>query len=224
MTDFLRKISAIFWKDVLAELRTKETIFSVLVFAILVIVIFDFAFDASSETLKNLAPGVLWVAFTFAGILSLNRSFAREKERGCLEGLIMCPVDRTVIYTGKMMSCLVFMLIVEIIVIPVFSVLFDLPLFLPRLWLIVFLATLGFAGVGTVFSALAVHTKSRDIMLPVLFFPIVVPLIITATEATKNVFLGTAWSDLTVQLAIIGAFDIIFLIVPALMFEFILEE
>jgi len=220
----LNKIWAILWKDIRCEFRTKDTIASVLVFSILVIVVFHFAFDPGSEMFEEMAPGVLWVAFTFAGVLGLNRSFVREKEQGCLEGLMMSPVDRAGIYVGKMLSCLVFMLVVEAIVLPVFSVLFDLPLVLPRLWLIVFLATIGFAGVGTVFSALAVHTRARDIMLPLLLFPLIIPVIIAATEASEKALLGAAWSEMAISLGIIGAFDVVFLIVPALVFEFVLEE
>ncbi len=222
MRKSLGKVSVILWKDILSELRTRDIVTSVLLFAILVMVIFNFAFEAAQVGL--VAPGILWVTFTFAGVLGLSRSFALEKDKGCLEGLMLCPVDRGVIYLGKMLGILAFMLIVEAIVLPIFSVFFNLPIFTPELVLIVVLATIGFVSVGTLFSALAVNTKAREIMLPILFFPIVAPVIIAAVKATGLALAGESWSSLSSWLQIIAAFDIIFLVVSSLVFEFIIEE
>jgi heme exporter protein B len=147
-----------------------------------------------------------------------------EKEKGCLEGLMLCPVDKDTIYLGKMLGSLIFMLIVEAIVLPIFFIFFDLPLFQPRLALIVVLATIGFISVGTLFSALAVHTRAREIMLPILFFPIVAPLIIAAVKASGLVLQGEPWGSLSSWLPIIIVFDIIFLVVSAVVFEFVIEE
>jgi len=224
LKEFWGKTFAIVWKDILLELRTKDIVISVLVFALLVIVTFSFAFEPGSEGLETVAPGVLWVAFSFAGMLGLNRSFALEKDRGCLEGLMLCPVDRDVICLGKMLGSLIFMLIVEAIVLPMFCLLFNLPLFLPRLALIAVLATVGFVAVGTIFSALAVHTRAREIMLPILFLPIVSPVIIAAVKASGLVMSGEAWSSLSSWLGMILAFDAIFLVVSSLLFRFIIEE
>lgn len=213
---------AILWKDILSELRTRDIIVSVLVFALLVIVIFNFAFDPAR--IRLVASGVLWVALTFAGVLGLNRSFVLEKDKGCLEGLMLCPVSREIIYLGKLLGNLLFMLIVAIIVLPIFFILFNLPVFNPELILIVLLATIGFASVGTLFSALAVNTKARDIMLPILFFPIVAPVIIAAVKATGLVLDGEPWSSWASWLQIMIAFDVIFMVVSSLVFEFIIEE
>ena len=139
---FWGKVIAITWKDVLSEMRTKEIVFSVLVFTLLVIVIFNFAFGASQEMIALVAPGMLWVTFTFAGVLSLNRSFIPEKEEGCLEGLMACPISREVIYVGKMLGILLFMLIIEAITLPVFAFLFNLAVLSPQLVAIVVLATM----------------------------------------------------------------------------------
>jgi len=181
---FLQKVLAIVQKDVAVELRTKEMLSSMFVFALLVIVIFNFAFELRIENVRQVAPGVLWVTFTFAGMLGLNRSFVLEKDKGCLEGLLLCPVDRSAIYFGKMLGNVIFMTMVEAIILPIFSVLFNVSLFHPVLLLIVVLGTLGFAGVGTLFSAMAVHTRAREVMLPVLLFPVVVPAMIAAVKAT----------------------------------------
>jgi len=219
---FLGKVLTILWKDILSELRTRDIVVSVLVFALLVIVIFNFAFEP--ERVGLVAPGILWVALTFAGVLGLSRSFVLEKDNDCLEGLMLCPVDRGVIYFGKMLGSLTFILVVAVIVLPIFFILFNLPIFRPELVLIVVLATIGFASVGTLFSALAVNTKAREIMLPILFFPIVVPVIIAAVKATGLVLAGESWDSLSPWLQVMVAFDIIFIVVSSLVFEFIIEE
>jgi len=224
MKELFTRIFAIFWKDILSELRTKEIATSVLVFALLVVVIFNFAFEAGADTTGLVAPGILWVAFTFAGVLGLNHTFASEKENSCLEGLMLCPVERHVIYWGKLVGSFTFMLVVEAIITPIFLALFNLPIFMPRLALIIVLTTLGFASVGTLFSALAANTKARDIMLPILFLPIVVPIIIAAVEATGLVMDDKSWGEMSTWLQVLIAFDVIFLVASAFVFEFVVEE
>ncbi len=221
---FWGKVIAITWKDALSEMRTKEIVFSVLIFTFLVIVIFNFAFNASQETMRLVAPGILWVTFTFAGVLSLNRSFILEKEEGCLEGLMVCPISREVIYVGKMLGSLLFLLIIEAIALPIFAFLFNLEVLSPQLIVITVLTTVGFVAVGTLFSALAVNTKAREMVLPILFFPIVVPLIISAVKASGLALSGEPWSGLSPWLQIIAAFDAIFLVVSFLIFAFVIEE
>lgn len=218
----LSKVFAILWKDILSEARTRDVATSVFVFALLVIVVFSFAFEPGK--IELVAAGILWVAFTFAGVLGLSRSFVLEKDKGCLEGLMLCPVDRGAIYLGKMLGSLTFMLVIEAVLLPIFGVLFNQPLLAPELVLIVVLATIGFAAVGTLFSALAVNTKSREIMLPILFFPIVIPVIIAAVKATELVLADGSWSSLSSWLELMVAFDVVFLIVAPLVFEFVIEE
>jgi heme exporter protein B len=221
---FLKKAVVITRKDILSEMRTKEIIFSALLFALLVIVTFNFAFGGSQENLRLLAPGILWVTFTFAGILSLNRAFIPEKEEGCLEGLMVCPISREVIYIGKMLGSLLFMLIIEIIALPVFALLFNLGVFSAQLIIITLLATIGFVAVGTLFSALAVNTKAREMVLPILFLPVIVPLIISAVKASEMTLSGTSWGGLASWLQIIVAFDVVFLVVSFWVFAFVIEE
>jgi len=220
---FWRNVIAITWKDALSQMRTKELVSSVLVFTLLVIVIFNFAFGASQETMRLVAPGILWVTFAFAGVLSLNHSFILEKEEGCLEGLMVCPISREVIYVGKMLGSLLFMLIIEAIALPIFAFLFNLILSL-QLVVITVLTTVGFVAVGTLFSALAVNTRAREMVLPILFLPIVVPIIICAVRASGLALSGEPWGSLSSWLQIIGAFDVIFLVVSFLIFAFVIEE
>lgn len=220
----IAKVFAIVRKDLLSELRSKEIAVSILLFALLVIVVFSFAFDPDTEAIEIIAPGVLWIAFTFAGMLGLSRLFAAEKEKGGLEGLMLCPVERDLIYWGKLVGVFLFMLIVEAVITPVFLVLFDLRLWVPELGLISVLATLGFASVGTLFSAMAAHTRAGDITLPVLFIPVTVPVIIAAVKAAEAALGGEPFSEMVSWLGIITAFDAIFLVVSGFVFEFVLEE
>ncbi len=221
---FWRKVIAITWKDALAEMRTKEIISAVLVFTLLVIVIFSFAFGTSPDVVKQVASGMMWVTFAFAGVLSLNRSFIMEKEEGCLEGLMVSPVSREAIYVGKMLSSLLFMLVIEAVALPMFSVLFNLNIISVQQIVIIFLTTVGFVAVGTLFSALAVNTRAREMVLPILFFPIVAPVIISAVKASDLAISSGPWSGLVPWLQVITAFDAIFLVVSFLIFAFVIEE
>lgn len=218
------KISTIFWKDLLCELRTKNIVISVLVFALLVLVIFNFTFGPQTEIMASVSIGILWVAFTFAGMLGLNRSMVTETEKDCIKGLMLCPVERDIIYFAKVLSSFTFILAVKIIVLLIFSVLFNLPILVPEIFLIMLLTTLGFAAVGILFSVIAANTKAQEIMLPILFLPIVVPLLLSAIKATELVLAGELWGALLPWLGIIGAFDAIFLTVSAFVFEYVIEE
>lgn len=221
---FVRKVMAIVWKDLVAELRTKEIFTSMFIFALLVVIIFNFAFELRRVEIDAIGPGILWVAFTFAGVLGLNRAFVLEKDRGCLEGLMLCPVDRSAIYVGKLVGNLIFMTVMEAIALPIFAILSNMPILQPGLIPIIFLGTLGFAAVGTLFSAMAVNTRTREVMLPVLLFPIVVPVIIAAVKATGQVLGGKPLSAVAGWLNMLITFDVIFLVVAFLTFEFVVEE
>lgn len=221
---YWQKIMTVTWKDTISEMRTREIISSVLVFTLLVIVIFNFAFGTNQTTINLVAPGILWVTFTFAGVLSLNRAFVPEKEQGCLEGLMACPVSREVIYVGKMLASLLFMLIIEAIALPILAFLFNLPVLSLQIIVITVLTTIGFVTVGTLFSALAVNTKAREMVLPILFLPVVIPIIISAVMASGTALAGGSWSELASSLQIIAVFDVIFLVVSFLVFTYVIEE
>ncbi len=211
------------WKDITSEMRTKEIATSLVAFALLVIVVVSFTLEPGQNT-SSIAAGILWVALTFAGVLGLSRSFVIEKDKGCLQGLMLCPVDRSILYLGKMLSILVFMIAVEIIILPVFIVLLDQSGFPPQLAVIALLATIGFAAVGTLFSAMAVNTKAREVMMPLLFLPVASPVIIAAIKSTGLVLSGESWGAIASWLGIMAAFDAIFLAVSPLVFEFVIEE
>ncbi|PWH15069.1 MAG: cytochrome C biogenesis protein [Ardenticatenia bacterium] len=225
MMHHLRKILAIVAKDLAAELRTREMLGAMFVFALLVIFIFNFAFELRAENQRALAPGVLWVAITFSGMLGLSRSFIREKDRGSLEGLLLAPVDRGVIFLGKMLGNALFIAVIDFIVLPVFVVLFNIPVTaLPPLAVIAVLGTIGLSGVGTLFSAMAVHTRAREVLLPVLLFPLIVPVILSAVKLSAAVIDNLPFAEAQQWLSLLLAFDIVFAVLSFLFFDYVVEE
>jgi heme exporter protein B len=223
---YLRKILAIVWKDIIAELRTKEMFSAMFVFAVLVIVVFNFAFDlrVSGQRVREVAPGALWVAFAFAGILGLNRAFASEKDGGCLEGLLLAPVDHTAIYFGKMISTALFMVFVEALMLPVFTAFFGVNLFDLRLVFIVLLGTVGFAGVGTILSAMTAQTRAREVLLPILLLPVAAPVLIAAVKATSGILDGLTMAEIATWWQLLLAFGVLFPAVAFMTFDFIVKE
>ena len=222
----LRQIWAVFHKDLILEFRTKEVLLAMLVFGLLVLVILNFSFESTREESRLLAPGILWVAFTFAGILGLNRSFALEKENHCLEGMLLAPLDPGCIYLGKWLSSTTFMLIAEAFLLPTFIVLFDLSVqpVLLRLLLVILLGTSGYCAVGTLFSAVAANTKMREVMLPILVFPVVVPVLIAAVESCAVLFSAGQMVDYYKGLRILIGCNLIYVTVSYLTFSYVLEE
>jgi heme exporter protein B len=219
---FFAQVGAILWKDVRCELRSKQTWTGMGLFALLVLVIFNFAFDLRVDNKAAVAPGALWVAFIFASLLGLGRTIAAEREQGSMDRLLLCPVDRKAIYLAKLLGNLLFIGVVEIVALPVFAALFDVPLFVGALIPIVLLGTLGIATVGTLFSAMAAATRARDLLLPILVFPMIVPIVIGAVRATGALLAPSA--NEPPWLGLIIAFDIIFLSVSMLTFQYVIEE
>jgi len=224
MRDALASIWAIVRKDVVAELRTKETLSTMLIFVLLTVVIFNFAFDLRVDNVRQVTPGMLWVAFVFAGVLGLSRSFILETDKGCLDGLLMTPADRSIIYFGKAIGNIIFMLVVEAIALPVFSILFNLLLVRLDVILVVLLGTIGFAAVGTLFSAMTANTRAREVLLPILLFPVALPLILAAVKATAGILDGAPLGELRNWLGLLIGFDIIFLAIAYMTFDYVVES
>ncbi|MEA3335666.1 MAG: heme exporter protein CcmB [Chloroflexota bacterium] len=222
--DYLRKVGAIVWKDVTAELRTKDILSSMLVFALLSVVIFQFAFDLRADNVRLVLPGVIWISITFSGVLGLSRSFILEQDRGSMEGLLLAPMDRSAIYFGKFLGNLLFIFIMELVLLPVASVFFNIWLLTPSLILVLVLGTFGFAAVGTLFSALSINTRAREVMLPILLFPIMVPVLIAGVRATGSLLDGETLGDISHWLRLLLAYDAIFFAAAFLLFDFVVEE
>lgn len=218
---FFEQVLAILWKDIRCELRSKQTWMSMGLFALLVLVIFNFAFDLRVDNKAAIAPGVLWVAFVFASLLGLGRTIAAEREKGLMDRLLLCPVDRKAIYLAKLLGNLLFIGVVELVALPVFAALFNIPLF-GELLPIVLLGTLGIAAIGTLFSAIAAATQARELLLPILIFPLIVPVVIGAVRATGSLMAPSVGEP--PWLGLITAFDVIFLSVAMLSFGFVVEE
>lgn len=221
---FLRAMAAVVWKDLAAELRSRELISAMLVFALLVILIFNFALELDARARYSVTAGVLWVTFAFAGTLGLNRSMSMEKDRGCLDGLLLAPVDRSAIYFGKAIGNLAFMLIVEAIVLPVYSLLYNQNLFVPGLLLVILLGSIGYVMVGTLLASMAVQTRTREILLPILLFPVILPILIAAVKGSSGFLQGLDLADIMPWINLMLVYDVIFTAVAFMTFDYIVEE
>jgi heme exporter protein B len=223
-TNFWQTIKAIIWKDLAVEFRNREMLSSMLVFALIVMVIFNFALELQPNIQKELTSGILWVLFSFAGTLGLNRSMAVEKDRGCLDGLLLAPVDRSAIFFGKAISNLILMMIVEMIILPIYSILYSVNLFQPGLIFVILLGSIGYITVGTLLSSMVIQTRSRDIMLPILLFPLVIPVLIAAVKAGAGFLMNVEMSDILPWINLLVVYSIIFLTIALLVFDFVVEE
>ncbi len=224
--DTLRASLAIFRKDLMAERRTKDVSIAILLFGFTVAVAFAFAFDPTSDEARRIAGGLLWLAFLFASLLGLNRSFARETANDCLQGLRLMPVDLGSIYLGKLLSNLLFMLAAELVLLPVFNVFFNLNLFERPGWLalILLLGTWGVASLGTIFSAVSANTRMRELMLPMLLLPLTIPVLIAAIESTTILLSGLPMREAELWIKLLAGFDVIFTVLAWLLFDSVVQE
>ena len=210
-------------KDLLLEFRGKYILVSVPIFGFLLIVLFNFALDVTANIASHVAPGILWVAFAFAGVLTMNRAFVREREQGGLEGLLLSPVSRDAIFISKVISSCLFMFVVEIALVLALTIMMNIWMFSVVLVVTVLLTTLGFTTLGTLFSAIAVQTRSREVMLPVLFFPMVIPILIASVEITSQVISGQS-IGIGKWLPFKKIFDALFLLICPWLFGIVMQE
>lgn len=226
MNTLFRPALAVFQKDLMTELKSKQMVTTMLIFAGLVIVTFSFAFDPTSEAVQVLIPGMIWVITIFSGILGLNRSFLSEKQNDQLHGMMTAPVDPSGIFLGKFLANLCFVLIVQGFSIPVLFLLFDYSELTLRTsgWflLIVFLGTFGFIAAGTLLAALSSHSKSSEMLLPVLLFPLVMPVLIAAVQATSLLF-SEGPEAIISWLQLMAVYNVIFFFAGFLLFDYVLE-
>jgi heme exporter protein B len=210
---FARQVLVILAKDLRAEMRTKEAINASLAFALVILLILSFAFDPSEETTREISGGLLWIVFTFAGTLVLNRSFARELPNDCLDALIAAPVPRAALFVGKALASFVLILAVEIVALPVFGIFYNVR-WARQFWpliLVLLLGTWGLTAIGTLFSALTVNIRLREVMLPLLVYPLMIPLLLGAMQLSALLVSGQPITgDMTVWLRLLVGFDIIF--------------
>ncbi|NQV40859.1 MAG: heme exporter protein CcmB [Candidatus Marinimicrobia bacterium] len=222
----MRTAISILKKDLRMEFRSKESILAMWIFSLLIFVIFNFTFEVSRLVMLEIAPGLLWVAFVFSGMFGLNQSFALEKENGNLRAMALMPVDGGQIYVGKFLSVTIIMLMFEALIFPIFIIFYDLHLSLGMFKLIpvILAGTIGFTSLGTILSAVAVHTRNQQILLSLLLWPLVSPIIIWSVTLSGMVLSGEVTEAFYPLLLRVGAFDVIFFTLSYMLFDFILED
>ncbi|MCC6173689.1 MAG: heme exporter protein CcmB [Chloroflexi bacterium] len=216
-------MATLVWRDLVAEARTREVVGGGVAFALLVLVVFNFAIDLRLDNAVDVAPGILWIGFAFAGMLGFGRTFAAERERGTLDGLLLAPIDRGAIYLARVITNAVLMGIVEAVALPAFVALYNVTLAWGPALLVVVLGTIGFSAAGTVVAAIAANTRAREVMLPLLLLPLAVPVLIASVKATA-LALGAHPVEELPWLQLLAGFDVILVATSFLVFEYVLEE
>ena len=225
MSRYLAQLLAVAGKDLRLELRSRERVLSMALFAVLVAVVFSFALDPTLRA-RNIAGAMLWITILFAGLLGLGRSFSLELEQDALSGLLLAPLEREALYLGKFLANLIILLTIEAVIFPVYALFFGLGLggSLAGLILLVVLASVGFIALGTLFSAVAAHTRLGDTLLPILLLPLLLPVVIFAAGGTQRLLIGRPFAEVIPGIKVLLAFDLIFLIVGTLTFGSVMEE
>lgn len=217
-------IYTLLYKEILQEFRSKEILTLLFIFTLLVLIIFALSLGPLFENMEVLTPAILWITFSFAGILGLNRSFFSEQEEGALRGLALAPVNPGVIYLGKTLANFLFISIIEAIALPIFVVLFYFPFQRPALLLFLVLGTLGFSIVGTLLAGIASNTRRQEILLPILLFPLLVPLLIAVVKGSQLLLMNEPFEKTLNWVRLLIVYDGIFFVISYLTFGYVLEE
>jgi heme exporter protein B len=223
---YLRAVLLVAGKDLRVELRSREQAVTLLFFALLVLVVFNFAFDFTVIDFVTLGPGVLWVAFMFSGVLAISRSFQIEREQDRIQGILLAPIDRSAFYLGKVAATVLFMAAVEAILVPIAVVMFNFR-FSGRIALVILaliLNTIGFAAVGTLFAAMTTSTRRAELLLPLLLFPAAVPVALSAVKTTTHLLAGRPFAAYGHWVQMSAAYDVIFLAAAVLLFDYVLDD
>ena len=221
----LREAYLLLWKDLVLELRRRESLLTMFFFGTLLLFVFHFAFDLPPDRVADMAPGLLWLAFLFTGTLGLAQLFQAERDNQCLEALLLSPLDRGALFLAKMSLNLILMLLVEIVVIPLFWILFNLDSWnlLPQILAITLLGTLGFCVLGTILAAVTLRARARELLLPLVLFPLMIPVILATIQCLGAVLRAGALGEALPWLRLLIGFDVIFLTVGVLIFDWVIE-
>lgn len=224
-----RQFTAMVRKDIISELRTKEMVVSMFLFVVLAMIVFHYAFSVrGGGSLSFYTGGMLWVVFVFGALLGLNRSFVHEKDEGCLDGLLLCPVDRVTIFLAKMTANLIFLGVIQVFAVPVFAVFFltgSVVAHLPAFVVVLVLADVGIASLGTLLATISMNTRARDLLLPIVFLPLIIPLLIAAAAGTSAVFSdGAGLGSLAGKLLFLLVYDAVFLVLAYGTYDFAIGE
>jgi heme exporter protein B len=211
-------------KDLATELRSREVVSAMLVFALLMVLIFNFALELDKNARENVAVGALWATFLFAGTLGLNRIFASEADRTGMEALLLAPMDRSAIFFGKWLGAFLFILLVQAVILPIFTILYGVSLWHPLFLGLIVLGTLGYSAVGTLLAAIALQTRMREVLLPILLLPVSIPLLLSAVKGCQLVLENAPWGDVLPAVSFLIAYDAIFLAIAYMTFDYLMEE
>ncbi len=223
--ELLRQTGWLLWKDFLLEIRRRENLLAMFFFGTLLLFVFDFAFDIPPERAPEMAPGLLWLAFLFTGTLGLTQLFQPERENSCLEALLLCPMDRASLYLAKVFFNFLLMLLVELVVFPLFWILFNLKSWeiLPSMFLVALLGTLGFCVLGTLFSAVTLKARAKELLLPLILFPLMIPVILATIRGMESILQTGEFQEALPWLRLLIGFDLIFFTAGFLIFEWVIE-
>lgn len=213
-------------KDLRIELRTREIVTTAGFFAALVAIMTSVAFATGPDTTKRVAPGALWISIAFASILAIGRTWGRERDDGALLGLLVSPLSRAALFLGKAVSVFAFVTCVELVVVPLIALMFhvDLPDVAGPLAIILALGTIGVAANGTLFGAMTVRTRARDLLLATVLFPLLTPALLSGVAATRELIVGASLAELTDYMLLLGLFDIVGLSLGMLMFGLLIDD
>ncbi len=223
-TPFFQVVLSIVRKDFQAELRSRELIGSMGLFALLSILVFSFALELDRVARTESISGVLWVTVVFASILGLNRSMAMERDQGNLDALLIAPIHRAAIFVGKLVGNFVFTLVIALVLLPIMTILYNVSLFNGWLILILVLGTLGFTTLGTLLAAMTVQTRAREALLPIVMMPVVLPMLLASVRSSTGILDAAPQSDWIEWLQIVAVLDVIYLTMCFLLFEYVVEE
>ncbi len=224
LTPFWRAVGAIAWKDLRAEIRSRELINSMVLFTFMTVMVFSLALELDREARQTTVAGVLWVTVVFAGMIGLSRSLAAEKDRGSLDALLLAPIDRGALFFGKMIGNLLFVLVIALVLLVLLTVLFNVTLVRPLLVLVVILGSVGFTAAGTLLSSMTVHARAREALLPIILMPVVLPVLISAVRASTAILEGLPRDDWLPWLQLLAVADVIFLAAGYGLFDYVVEE
>jgi heme exporter protein CcmB len=223
----LRHAARVAWKDLRIELRSKEIVYTMAFFGALIVVVYSFAFPVKPELVRAAVPGMLWVAIAFAGTVGLGRAFDRERENDTMRALLLAPIPRLAVFLGKAAAIGLLVLAVALVCAPLLALLLDVDLFaMPaELLLLLVLGAVGFANVGSVFAATLLKVRSRDVLLPVILYPILIPLFVAGTSATEAMIAVKPDPDkLWYWIGFLGIYDAVFLVLSMWVFEALVIE
>jgi len=224
---FARTALLVLRKDFAIEVKSREILYTTLLFAVSCVLVFSIAFVKEGEPLEDAAAGILWIAIEFAGTLALGRTFERERYAETLRALLLAPAPRAAVYVGKMLGILVLLAVVELLLVPIVALLFHAPLFAQPFLLVVLLAvgTIGFSAVGALFAAMLVRARSRDVMLPILLYPMTVPVMIAGVRGTSALLQSPADTPMAVMwIGMLAALDVVFITLALWAFEPVMTE